>query len=145
MATPYNKNYLRGILYNANGDINAWRIIIAMTKRQTKSEKVGTRTIDINNRGFSLMSSVLCTISAQIERREISFLGKRAISASDLDNAKHHLIARYGGQVRSMVARGEIILADGFKPTPATAKRHALNEARYKAQIDAADMVESED
>jgi hypothetical protein len=145
MATQTNKDYMRDILYSVNGDLNTWRVMIAMTQRQTKAEKIGTRTIDVNKRGFSIMSTVLCSVAAQIERREISFLGKRAIDAQKLDNVKHHFLVRYGSQVRGMVERGEIILADSFKPTPATAKRHALNEARYRAMIDAADMVESED
>lgn len=145
MATQTNKDYLRGILYAINGDLNTWRVMAAMNKRQTKQEKVGTRTIEVNKRGFSVMSTVLCTYGAMIERGTVSFVGRNAIDSTTLDNLKTHLIARYGSQVRSMVERGEIILCDAFKVMPATTKRIALNEARYKADIDKADGVESED
>jgi hypothetical protein len=145
MATQENKFYMRSVVYGLNGDLNAWRVMVALNKRQTKREKVGTRTIDVNKRGFSSASSVLCDYAAMIERREISFVGRNAIDARTLDNLKTHLIVRYGGQLRAMVARGEIVLCSDTVATPATIKRIALNEARYKAAIDAADMVESDD
>lgn len=145
MATKENKRYVHKIVYGINGDVDTWRILAAMNGRQTKSEKVGTITNEVNGIGYSVAAVRLTKFCAKMERREVSLIGKNAVDAQQLDNMKTALIVWAGKQVKSMIARGELVLCDTVKPTHTTLKRNALNEARYKAAIDKADMVESED